>query len=117
MSIDTLINYVEKQLLKQGCPSRDDTNLDCMYRGNNQTKCGVGFLIPDNLYKESFEGKIFHNLPLYIRDHISNTYEISDVRELYGVLNTIQEIHDGSPQTNWSEYITERFKNLRNSLL
>ncbi len=54
-----IFDTVLEKLLAQGCRSRlGDSHIDsyCAYRGNNGTKCAIGHLIPDELYKEEIEG-------------------------------------------------------------
>ena len=47
-------------MIKQGARSLVDPGPDgsnaCAYRGEDGMKCGVGFLIPDELYDEDMEG-------------------------------------------------------------
>lgn len=50
-----IFNEVYLRLLQQGVPSIK--NGLCRYRGPNNTRCAVGWLIPDEEYQETFEGK------------------------------------------------------------
>ena len=63
-----IYDYVCEKLWEQGITSIMDndkhdknsifhTPIICAYRGNNGTKCAIGFLIPDELYDVKFEKK------------------------------------------------------------
>jgi len=54
MNNQQVFDKVLNGLRKQGCISVDK-NGDCMYRGVNDTKCGIGMLIADEHYHESLE--------------------------------------------------------------
>ena len=41
--------------MEQKVPAKDSRG-DCVYRGPNGTKCAIGCLIPDNLYRKGMEG-------------------------------------------------------------
>ena len=40
----------------------DDSGFNCLYRGPGGLKCGIGHSIPDELYRESMEGKCIGSL-------------------------------------------------------
>jgi hypothetical protein len=47
------------KMIEQGRPSRRvgiNGTPSCAYRGENGTKCALGFFIPDDLYSENIEG-------------------------------------------------------------
>lgn len=53
-------DLVVKHLLEQGVPSFSDLGLECRYRlaeGGRVLKCAAGFLIPDDKYDPSYEGR------------------------------------------------------------
>lgn len=50
-TFDTVVAH----LRNQGCKSEDDHG-NCMYRGENGTKCAAGCLIPDDAYSPTLEG-------------------------------------------------------------
>lgn len=61
-----VFNFVWAKLKEQGQPSTyiknpdlpvDSYSVSCRYRGDNDCKCAVGHLIPDDEYKSSLEGK------------------------------------------------------------
>src|SRR3546814_17046247 len=45
------LNRAVRGIVAQGQLAKNEDD-DCLYRGPNNTKCGVGHLIPDNLYRE-----------------------------------------------------------------
>lgn len=52
--------YMRDNLLRQNAQSLSRDNwypVGCVYRGDNGTKCAVGWLIPDNLYTANLEGR------------------------------------------------------------
>src|SRR3546814_798412 len=48
------LNRAVRGIVAQGQLAKNEDD-DCLYRGPNNTKCGVGHLIPDNLYREGIE--------------------------------------------------------------
>lgn len=48
-------------LIAQGRPSVDEEGA-CMYRGQDNTMCAVGILIPDDKYTDDMEGDNPHHL-------------------------------------------------------
>jgi len=54
----TLVADAARHLLKQGRPSyrrRRDGRIVCLYRGPDGTSCAIGGVLPDDLYKRSFD--------------------------------------------------------------
>ena len=96
-----IFNDVCKHLIKQGQPSLSDENL-CMYRGNGGTKCAVGFLIKDEYYRSTMEGKSADNpkvmLAVYKSLNIPTT-----VRRLSRLLSDLQSAHDSNARTAFNE--------------
>lgn len=119
--IKTLLHYVEDKLIAQGRPSLN-SNEDCSYRGSEDLKCGIGFLIPDNLYTESMEGKLVASLTVEVAggihnpviEYIANLFNISFENDLLRVLRDIQAIHDSfdseQSEISFKEYIKECFQ-------
>ena len=64
-------------------------NGQCLYRGPRGTKCGIGIVIPDDLYRKGMEG-------MAIEDNCANYPEVSvflaGVDPTFAVL--IQKAHD-----------------------
>ena len=113
MGVTQLISDVKAHLLEQGCRSTkpgkyEGSNQDCMYRGPNGTKCGIGFLIPDELYDVKMEGyaaeQIVKDYPL-IHSAIVHNYGHDSVDNQ--VLSEIQEIHDFVDIGSWEEALDE----------
>lgn len=89
-------------LLKQGKKSTNE--FGCGYRGDNETKCAIGFLIPDNEYSESFEG-------LNIIDIREGVWIIPSI-EKYSTefLASLQNIHDSiydDEKSNFTSLLVE----------
>lgn len=95
LSAEEIFQRVTVHLFAQGEPSRaknseGKTSNVCLYRGPNNTKCAVGFLIPDHAYKEEMEGNAIdallqefpEGLPEYFWAHKD-------------LLSSLQSIHDG----------------------
>lgn len=92
-SAQEIFDLVVEHLFKQGRPARQD-NGRCRYRMESGLRCAIGALIPDEFYKEEFEGAGASRL-------ISNLYSfgIADWREHKELLDHLQSIHDGCNQT------------------
>lgn len=53
-------DYVAAALVKQGGPAKDigsDGHERCVYRARDGRKCGIGQLMPDDIYQPEFEGR------------------------------------------------------------
>lgn len=59
----------------------------CAYRGCNG-KCAAGWIIPDELYKEEYEGNIIYNV-IELSNFLGNKVNF---------INRLQEIHDESEE-------------------
>lgn len=53
-SLAQIIIYVGVNMLKQGRRS-EKNQFECAFRGDDGTKCAIGFLIPDEIYKPELE--------------------------------------------------------------
>lgn len=93
-----VINYVEKKLIAQNTKSVNKRK-QSVYRGLNNTKCALGFLIPDHLYKKEIEG--YH---IYFMLNENNIYLDNQIRIL---LSKLQIIHDRYDIDNWIEKFEE----------
>ena len=74
--------------------AEDDTG--CLYRGPNQTRCAIGILIPNRLYRKEMEGTL-HRLMMF-----------PEIEELIGIKNEalltkLQIIHDQKAPRCWEE--------------
>lgn len=93
-------------LLTQGCQSLKGGNKnECMYRGDNGTKCAVGHLIDDDNYRPNVEG---HNI--YAKEVqvalLASRVDITD-DEIFELLQSLQRIHDESSLDLWRERLEE----------
>ena len=109
---DTVIMY----LISQGQKSTTEDVGICAYRGMNDTKCAVGFLINDEAYSPYFEHQTVHeddiveaiiksnpdwDNDLSVFDGYSYP-EPSEGKSLY-MLILLQKLHDRSLPEEWGE--------------
>jgi len=105
MTNQTVFNRVTKHLLKQGVKSK--LGGSCRYRGPNDTKCAIGCLIPDYLYKPGLEGAsafLLMDFPK-IKRHFAAVS--------FGLLSDLQNCHDWEEVEYWPErlrVIANKFK-------
>lgn len=131
-TIEGLLDHVEKFLVKQGQPSLAMSEIDgnsCLYRGINNTSCGVGCLISDAKYKEDLEGHSSDDLLADCPEVFEDFLDMKVLRKsgvpLRRVLGGIQEVHDmfehvrvaPSVTLDWEQYITKSFADLRTEYL
>lgn len=95
-SAQEVFDFVAFSLLKQGKKSEGfDTatnNLLCFYRGDENTKCAGGFLIPDEIYaKEEMEGRGWGTL--------INQCNFSQNHQ--DLICQLQSTHDNHEPDNW----------------
>lgn len=105
---------VKKHLLtqKQKSQSPHVFTDKCQYRGNNNTSCAIGCLIPDEIYSHDMEFNTFDNLynkfyesvksylsPLYIKVIFNN-------EELY-LGSLLQNIHDYHDVEEWESILNK----------
>lgn len=80
-------------LRKQGKPSKN--NYSCLYRGPDGTRCAVGFLMPDELYKPEYDVNNSSGGLLAVAEYLKVDY---------GFLASMQSyMHDGLGD----EFLTE----------
>jgi hypothetical protein len=80
----------------------------CLYRGDDGMKCGIGCLIPDDLYKSSFEGQPVKGFPEEILTRLGvvpNGVELA-------FLTHLQRCHDRSSNTD--NFMAEFEKHMKN---
>ena len=80
---------------------REDQSKQCRYRGDNNTRCAVGFLIPDDNYDEDLEARSAssHGVTRAIGSEygVPHEYDQSD----YIFLSNLQyELHDSLSMDN-----------------
>ena len=105
MTTQQAFTKMVKHLRKQGKQSISPRSLGCKYRGPNGLQCAVGCLIPDEVYKNSFEGVAV--LGLY-KTLCSTIFKNVDI----GLLTQMQEVHDCFAPSQWEnqfERVARRF--------
>lgn len=85
---------VSAHLLQQKSQSRNREG--CAYRGAGGRMCAVGCLIPDELYKRSFEGKSVNS------DDVWAVMQAQGIR-CKELLSDLQDMHDYTPPSDWPE--------------
>lgn len=110
MSAVELIKDVKEFLLAQNQQSLEGSWI-CKYRGENNTKCAVGCLIPNDLYDQSFEGKtakaLFKfNKFLPVKKVIIEKYNVRGLK-LVNLLTHLQKIHDLDSVLDWGKRFDE----------
>lgn len=68
-----IFDFIAPRLYKQGIASVDGSGT-CQYRGPHDTKCAVGFLIPNSVYKKTMEGKTVDALVRFNGDKTSKGF-------------------------------------------
>jgi hypothetical protein len=98
-----MFDKVANHLFNQGCKSADACR--CLYRGPNGTKCAIGCLIPDELYKLAFESE---TLSYILVDYLINFDSVG-----YRFLADLQLLHDTFDRKgseSWEGYLNRRLK-------
>ena len=134
-----ILDTVEKELIKQGGPSANEAGM-CLYRSPEGRKCGVGVLIPDELYTPDFDDEdldfagTISNIFAYGVSEYSENEVVTECTRLLDylgkdnldLLSDVQELHDSwvrgprvgtSPRAPWAEYITNGINKLRKGYL
>lgn len=104
MSKQEIFTRVAVHLLRQGQKSLMDSwpSGRCAYRGRNRTRCAVGVLIPDAIYKPAFEGvKVLDSLVAEALVCAGVLPSIGGSEEL-SLLADLQYIHDVTEVEGWS---------------
>lgn len=112
MTGQEMFDEVVTQLVKQGGPSykidkEENNKRVCLYRGPNNRRCAIGWLIKDEDYKPEFEtSSVLHLVE-------NNKVKLSIVDFCF--LFDLQAIHDNeelADKDNWKyKELKERFKN------
>lgn len=103
-----LINHIRSFLMVQGVKSdiasdNGITDRSCQYRGDNNTCCAVGCLIPQHLYKPEIEGAVVGDLLLdrpSIAKFIESSFNVNQTT-LIDILSHCQLIHDIEDLEDW----------------
>ena len=89
-SAQEVFDWVTYNLIKQGEPSREGEF--CLYRKDN-LRCAAGWLLDDEEYSETLEGKPWDDLVL--EHQVPNTHA--------DLIYALQYIHDGEEVVVWPE--------------
>lgn len=85
-----IFNEVYHRLFKQGEPSIEGGM--CLYRGPNNNRCAVGWLIPDEYYRGDFEGQ---NVKDIAEEELEEGHPLKTfLLENSGFLLELQKAHD-----------------------
>ena len=95
----SLFETVARHLFAQG--ERSLSTRGCAYRGVNGTSCAVGCVIPDDLYRESMEGRGIMGVLGYpgVSDHLKGVHE--------SLLLDLQVTHDAPDSWENSNRMTD----------
>lgn len=94
-----VFNQVATHLLDQNC--RAEVLGDCRYRGADGTRCAVGCLIPDSVYRPELEGHtIGAEAVLWVLSSIGLTPHIN-------LLVKLQYLHDVALPETWRDRLTK----------
>lgn len=107
MTNQEIFDKVKKHLLKQGVKSVDAEGF-CNYRGLDSTKCAIGALIPDELYKSEMEGWDVYRLKDKFPEVASFLGLTTDKdRDLFRLLADLQGVHDVYDPEAWEEELQD----------
>lgn len=115
MAAKDLILYVQDFLIKQGKPSVGE-HFRCYYRhpDDNNVRCAVGCLLPDNFYESKFEGMSVSYLLQQNKEFFTYLANKFDVEDPLILLAKLQFIHDSWREKHmnitFQEYIVEEFQ-------
>lgn len=93
---DTIVTH----LRTQGVQSKDEMKGVCLYRGPNSTKCAVGILIPDELYRPNMED---NNIDSLIEKDLVPSELVEEFSSNKALLLDLQYVHDQSLPEYWEE--------------
>ena len=88
-------NKAVKHLLAQKKQSMHRSGVQCTYRSEDGSKCAIGCLIPDTVYRPEFAGRTVQDL------HYEYGYLFSEDANLE-FLAKLQKVHDYSPPEDWA---------------
>jgi hypothetical protein len=103
--IKVLLEKGIRGVIAQGYPSVKVINGKCMYRGDNNAKCAIGMLIPDEHYSNYLEGYSVTNRE--VKTLITELYGPFTARELL-YLSSMQNCHDNA--SNYPADFVDCFK-------
>lgn len=98
-----IFDFVVESVVRQGRPSKSGPDsLSCAYRGYGWTKCAVGHLILDKIYKPKMEG--YHVKAAIIQDALALSGIPLSVMD-GGLLKALQRAHDNASAYSDSEFV------------
>jgi hypothetical protein len=107
-TFDTVVKHLFTQR-KAAKHEYSDGDSVCSYRTHDGLKCAVGCLIPDEMYREMYEG----NTASYLFDRDEDLYKLFDVPSFVDTigtepkvvlgefLNRLQRVHDSFEPNLW----------------
>jgi len=114
-TFDTVVHHLRRQNQKSMyLPVYEDSfdeqppDMECAYRGENGLMCAAGCLIPDELYKEEFEGMSpvdYDDMryPHYHKTRDELTKVFTDLGHEIKLVLALQKIHDNYEVPEWEE--------------
>jgi hypothetical protein len=102
MTNQEIFDKVVNHLLTQGKPAMEDGR--CKYRAAGGLRCAVGCLIPDGVYRPSFEGISVDSVPILLALSEVGIPRNGDTTEL---LRKLQRTHDGVCEDVWDHTLQE----------
>lgn len=104
MTEQEIVDYVFLKVWEQGKQSRMSSERGkCAYRGHNNLKCAVGWLIPDDKYTLEMEGLPVHML-------VKNAYLKVTENRMQFILEEMQYWHDKTPTGGFTSQKGYRFR-------
>lgn len=106
-TLQDILDYVMINMISQGWYSSGDNPKEpgstCLYRGEDECKCSVGFLISDELYKPEIEG--LDASEEIVIDLVQNSLSSYKDKLSAEFLLHIQSIHDVTFDKEYDEYL------------
>lgn len=110
MDKQALFNHITKHLLSQGKRSeapfvfpKGGSTMLCQYRGEGETACAIGSILPESIYEPALEGALGSLTIKLEHSHSENGgAELSKfIDKHYSLLVKFQHIHDGAEVHLW----------------
>lgn len=95
-------DFIVTLLAEQG---RSDNGDGCLYRGPDGKVCAAGPLIPNKLYKPSFEGQGFGGVIRSTDNNLPKDFTSKFTLESIYFIRDLQCAHDQNEHNKWSEFI------------
>ena len=97
-----VFEYVVTNLLKQGEKSILPNSVErCGYRGKDGKKCAAGFIISDEEYKKTFEGKTFQAMSVDFFQDGYFGYNERQEKYHFKLIEELQKVHDNYTVSCW----------------